>query len=127
MSKYRIYLDGKVYEMRVECVDDNTALNRTLAEAAPTSVAENRSAVKVSPSSTTNNVNGGTVRCPMPGTVITVLKKPGDTVKAGEVVIILEAMKMENEICATISGTVQAIYCTEKQPVSAEDVLFEIG
>lgn len=121
MSKYRIYLDGKVYEMRVEIADDSIVLNRAPEEVAPAPAA------KAPAASTANNANGGTVRCPMPGTVIAVFKKPGDTVKAGEVVIILEAMKMENEICAPVSGTVQAMRCAEKQTVFAEDVLFEIG
>lgn len=121
MSKYRIYLDGKVYEMRVEIADDSTVLNSTPEEAEPAPV------VKALASSAINNANSGTVRCPMPGTVIAVFKKPGDTVKVGEVVIILEAMKLENEICAPVSGIVQAMHCAEKQSVSAEDVLFEIG
>ena len=71
-------------------------------------------------------VSSGSVVAPMPGTVIKIVKNVGDEVKAGELVLILEAMKMENEISAPVSGKIAAIYCTAGGTVNGGDVLFEV-
>jgi len=67
-----------------------------------------------------------TVRSPMPGRVITVNVKKGETVAAGQVAIILEAMKMENEIAVEHSGTVTNVYVSENDTVDVGDPLLEI-
>jgi acetyl-CoA/propionyl-CoA carboxylase biotin carboxyl carrier protein len=59
----------------------------------------------------------------MPGTIITILKKVGDKVAEGEVVCILEAMKMENEVVAAISGTVGQVLVTKGSVVKTGDPL----
>jgi biotin carboxyl carrier protein len=64
-----------------------------------------------------------TVAAPMPGKVVKLLVKPGDAVKAGDGVIVVEAMKMENELKAPSPGTVKEIRVTEGKPVSAGEVL----
>ncbi len=63
----------------------------------------------------------------MPGMVIRYEVKEGDSVKEGDVVMILEAMKMENSILAPASGTVKQILCKDAQSVQKGDVLAVIG
>ena len=70
---------------------------------------------------------GSKLEAPMPGMVIRYEVKEGESVKEGDVVMILEAMKMENSILAQISGTVKQILCKEGQSVQKGDVLAVIG
>lgn len=72
-------------------------------------------------------VNPGTVISPIPGLVLTVLVKEGDTINEGDPVLILEAMKMESEIVSTASGTVKKILVKEGASVQEDDGLIEIG
>lgn len=129
MSKYRISLEGKTYEMEIELVGEKTAQQ-------PVAKQEYKE-FKSTPKDTNVNVvdpakqkqvvnNTGAVTAPMPGTVIRIEKKTGDAVKAGELVLILEAMKMENEILAPADGTITAMNCSEGGTVSGGDVLFEV-
>lgn len=69
----------------------------------------------------------GAVAAMMPGKIINVLVKEGDTVKGGDVVCILEAMKMENELRAPRDGTVKRIHVQSGANVEKGDVLVEIG
>jgi glutaconyl-CoA decarboxylase len=72
-------------------------------------------------------VVSGTVTAPMTGKVISIKVEKGEQVKAGQVLCILEAMKMENEITAPVSGTVREILVSEGSSVSEGDPLFVIG
>ena len=67
------------------------------------------------------------VNAPMPGKVIKLVASVGQAVKAGEVVLILEAMKMQNEIVAPVDGSVKAINVAAGQAVQAGEVLAVIG
>ncbi|MEM3090639.1 MAG: biotin/lipoyl-containing protein [Candidatus Bathyarchaeia archaeon] len=69
----------------------------------------------------------GTVTAPMTGKIISIKVGKGDQVKAGQVLCILEAMKMENEITAPVAGTVREILVSEGASVSEGDPLFVIG
>ena len=66
------------------------------------------------------------VTAPMPGKVVKLLVRPGDAVQAGDGVIVVEAMKMENELKAPASGTVKEVRVEEGKPVSGGDVLVVI-
>ncbi len=66
------------------------------------------------------------INAPMPGTVLSIKKKAGDSVNAGEVVLILEAMKMENEILAPRKGVVKEIGVSEGQNVKQGSLLYVI-
>ena len=63
---------------------------------------------------------------PMPGTVIRIEKSEGELVKAGDLVLILEAMKMENEILAPKDGTITKMNCEVGGTVAGGEVLFEV-
>ncbi len=67
------------------------------------------------------------VTAPMPGVIINVLVKKGDTVKVGDAVVILEAMKVENTLTASAGGKVVAVNCTTGDSVKKGDVLVQIG
>ena len=130
MSKYRITIEGKTYEMEVEFIDENTAdvpdTKKTYREFR-NSAADPMVRV-MDPSAQKQTVNNpGVVFAPMPGTVIKLFRQEGDTVKTGDVVLILEAMKMENEILAPADGVIKNMACREGQTAAGGDVLFEIG
>ena len=123
MSKYRITVDGKTYEMDLELIGANGAAVQPVAKAAAPVVsapAAPAQAAKPAAAST------GAVTAPMPGTILKVLKASGDAVKAGDVVLILEAMKMENEISAPADGVIGSLSLTEGSTVAGGDLLFEV-
>lgn len=129
MSKYRIILEGKTYEMEVERIEERIApqpLPKKTDREVRTS--ENASTVCVKePSIQEQTVaKTGVVTAPMPGTIISVEKKAGDAVNAGDLVLILEAMKMENEILAPSDGTIVKMDCEIGGTVAGGDVLFEV-
>ena len=124
MSKYRITVEGKTYEMDVELIGANGAVVAPVAKAAAPVVAAPKAAAPVAAKPA--EVGSGSVVAPMPGTILKVLKASGDAVKAGEVVLILEAMKMENEITAPVDGTIASLNLTEGSTVAGGDLLFDV-
>ncbi len=110
--KYKVTLNGKTYEVEVEhgkavLLDEYEAL--APAPAAPAAAAAPVAAAPVAapaPAAPVNLAAGETVASPMPGNILRVEVNQGDTVKAGQLLIVLEAMKMENEIVAPKDGTV---------------------
>ena len=109
---YKVTLNGKTYEVEVEhgkavLLDEYEAL--APAPAAPAAAAAPVAAAPAAASAPAAPVNlaaGETVASPMPGNILRVEVNQGDTVKAGQLLIVLEAMKMENEIVAPKDGTV---------------------
>ena len=69
----------------------------------------------------------GSVVAPIPGLVLRILVKEGDSVKAGDTVLILEAMKMESEIASTATGIIKTINVKEGASVQEGEVLIEVG
>ncbi len=129
MSKYRITLEGKTYEMEVELLAENSAPQ----PAAPKAIQEVKSVPKAAAVNTAAPAvkkpaanSTGAVTAPMPGTVIRIEKGEGQAVKAGDLVLVLEAMKMENEILAPADGTIANMNCTAGGTVAGGDVLFEV-
>ena len=112
--KYQVKVDGKVFEVEVEKVGGGYASltpgSLTAAPAAPVAPAPQVAAPAPAPAAPAAPApaagGAGDVVAPMPGTVLKVNVNNGDTVASGDVILILEAMKMENEIVAPCAGTV---------------------
>ena len=133
--KYKVTLKNKVYEVEVEqgeamLVDEYDAVAPVPAAApvaaAPVAVAPTAAAPAATPAPAAVAA-GDAVKSPMPGNILKILVTQGQQVKEGDVLIILEAMKMENEIVATKSGSVAQILVTKGQVVETGSPLIVIA
>jgi biotin carboxyl carrier protein len=77
--------------------------------------------------SSLKQLSPGTLVAPMTGKVISVKVKKGDTIRANQVLCVIEAMKMENEIASSMAGTVQDVKVTEGSPVNEGDIIITIA
>ena len=129
MRKFMITVNGASYEVEVEEVAAGAASVPSAPVAAPAPVKAAAPAPAAKPAApAAAPVAGGTkVNAPMPGTILDVKVKAGDAVKSGAVLLILEAMKMENEILAPKDGTVVAVNVQKGATVNSGDVLCVIG
>ncbi len=124
--KYVVTLNGKNYEVDVtECEAVITAVAPAAAPvapvAAPAAAPAAPAAAPAAPAAAT--AEGAKVNAPMPGNILAVNVTPGQAVKEGEVMFILEAMKMENEIVAPVAGTVKQILVSKGSVVETDAVL----
>jgi biotin carboxyl carrier protein len=133
MSKrYRVTVDGTSYDVTVE---DLGGASAPVSVAAPAPSAAPAAPAPVAPApapasapAPAPSAEGGTViEAPMPGKILRVSVSVGTAVKAGDVLLILEAMKMENEISAPSAGTVKEIRAREGDSVNSGDTLVVLG
>ena len=115
MKKYRVNVNGTQYVITLEVLEGEAA-------AAPAPKAAPAAAPKAAAPA-----GGQAISAPMPGTILSVNVKPGQAVKKGDVLVMLEAMKMENEIMAPADGTVGAVNVTKGQSVQSGDVLLTLA
>lgn len=120
--KYEVFLNNKKYEIEVdEC---SVALKGVSEVAAPAVSVPVASAPAPAPAAApTASASGTSVVSPMPGTILAVNITNGQTVRAGEVLFILEAMKMENDIVAPCDGIVKQVLVTKGTTVETDQVL----
>ena len=125
--KYRVSLNGKDYEIEVEKGEaqildvTDTPVAAAPAAAAPAAAAPVAAAPAAAPAAPAGA--GDPVKAPMPGTIVKVNVSAGQAVKKGEILIVLEAMKMENEIVAPRDGTVTSVTVAKGSAVKTDDVL----
>ena len=116
MKKYRITVNGVAYDVEVEEMAAASG-EEVVTPAAPVAPVK-KAAPKVAGKSGSVKITA-----PMPGKIIDTKKKPGDSVKKGDPIIILEAMKMENEICAGQDGVIASIEVAAGDSVENGEVL----
>lgn len=124
--KYIVTLNGKNYEVDVTETDaELISVSDAVASPAPVAAAPAVSAPAAAPASApAQAVSGGEkVVSPMPGTILAVKTSVGQAVKSGDVLFILEAMKMENEIVAPCDGTVKQLLVSKGSAVDTDAVL----
>lgn len=116
MKIYKVKVNGKVYEVELEAVSESAETIKT--EAAPAQAAAPKAAV-----------SGGNavVKAPIAGKVLSIKVKVGDVVKKGQVVAVIEAMKLENEVPSTEEGTVTEIKVNVGAAVNNGDALIVLG
>ena len=126
--KYKITLNNKVYEVEVEAGEamlvDEYELKAPAAAPAPAAPAPAAAPVAAPAAGL---AAGEAVKSPMPGNILKINVTQGQKVSEGDVIIVLEAMKMENEITASRSGTVQQIAVTKGQVVETGTPLVVIA
>lgn len=121
MKKYQITVNGNTYEVEVEEVSATVAT--PAAPAAPAPVAPKAVAAPAAPKAAAPAVSAKAITAPMPGTILDVKVSVGQSVRRGETMFILEAMKMENEIPATEDGVVASVDTAKGASVATGAVL----
>lgn len=113
MKNYRITVNGVAYDVAVEEMGEGAAAStpapKPAAPKAAPAAAAGAGAIKIN--------------SPMPGNILSVKASAGQAVKKGDVLMILEAMKMENEICAPQDGTIASVQVSAGDSVESGDVL----
>lgn len=149
MNKYQYKVQGVDYEVEIEEVEGNIAkvnvngipfeieMQRPINAAKHPTIVKPKVAAPVQPApsaapapkpqAAAAPTSGNALKAPLPGTITSVNVKVGDTVNVGDVVIILEAMKMQNNIEAETAGTITAINVTPGDSVMEGSVLLTIG
>lgn len=119
MKNYRIIVNGVSYDVAVQELDSiDTMETAVMQPVAAVSAPVKKAAPKKSAGAGSVKINS-----PMPGKIVAVKAAAGDTVKKGDVVVVLEAMKMENEICAPQDGTIAGIEVSVGDQVEGGSVL----
>lgn len=127
--KYQVKVDGKVFEVEVEKVGgapkslSMADFGQPAAPAAPQAAPAPKAEPAPAPAASGSGEN---VVAPMPGNILKVLVNDGDQVSAGDVVVILEAMKMENEIVAPADGTI-SMKVKVGETVDTDQVIAELN
>ena len=130
--KYKVTLNGRTYEIEVEagkamCLNEYDAYAPAAAPVAAAPVAAPAAAASA-PAAPAATVSGGeTVSAPMPGTILKVNVQVGQSVKEGELLMVLEAMKMENEIYAPCAGVISSVPVAKGSTVDTGATLATIG
>ena len=120
MKNLIVTVNGVAYNVTVEEGTGTAAASAPVA-AAPAAPAP--AAAPAAPAATAGAAGSVTVTAPMPGNILDVKVKAGDSVKAGDTLLILEAMKMENEISAPQDGTIASVNVRKGDVVNSGDLL----
>jgi len=122
MRKFKVTINNKVYEVEVEEIKDSAVQQTPKPVEKATAAAPQVATKPVSRPTITEGDSEGKVLAPLPGTISLEVKE-GDSVNTGDVLFILEAMKMENEITAPVTGTIKSILVAEGASIDTGDLL----
>ena len=120
MKRYSITVNGNTYDVMVEEVEAGATVS---APVTSTPIAPIASAAPKAAPKAAGNEGATKVNSPMPGTILAVKVAVGQSVKKGDVICVLEAMKMENDIPAPCDGVIASINTQKGASVAANDVL----
>ncbi len=126
MKTFRVKVNGKEYEVEIEEIGAGVEVPRSTPSAPP---AASKSAIAATPrtaAAMAQNTAGGKITAPMPGTVLRTYCSVGQSIKKGDTLLVLEAMKMENEIHSPADGKVEEIKISKGQSVDAGDLLVQL-
>ena len=118
-EKRTVKVNGEEFEVEIELNDDGTYVATVEGQTFSIEVPNAQAAPRARRGGGGKKKKSGTVSANIPGKVVTVEVKEGDVVKEGQVILILEAMKMQNEIQAPVDGTVISVACEEGQAIEA--------
>ncbi len=144
MSNYKLIINGNPYEVKIKSITEekadiivngveytvniekeSQAVDITSVRTKPAISTAFEQAKKTESPKTSHSFN--VIKAPIPGVITRIAEKEGAKVKAGQCILLMEAMKMENEIQTPINGRVKKIHVREGQNVLESDPLFEIG
>ena len=127
MRNFNITVNGQTYAVSVEEVGGAPVAAAPVAAPAPAAAPAPVAAPAPAAAPAAIPADGTKVNAPMPGNILDVAVKVGDTVASGQKLVVLEAMKMENDITAPVGGTVAAVAVNKGDVVSTGDLLVVIG
>ena len=130
MKKFNVTVNGQVYEVEVEEIKTSGGAPKAAAAPAPKAApapAPKPAAAPAAAPKATAGAGEHSIDAPMPGKVVKLVASEGQSVKAGDVLLILEAMKMQNEIPADSDGTVKKFNVAAGQSVKAHESLVILG
>lgn len=129
MKRFSVTVNGKAYDVAVEEIT-GAAPAPVAAAPAPVAAAPAPAPAPVAapaPAAAPVAGAGEKVQAPMPGTILDIKVAVGDTVSRGQTVVILEAMKMENDIVASCDGKITSILVSKGDTVNSDDILVTIA
>ena len=128
MKKYNITVNGNTYEVLVEEVGGVASAPVSVPTfSAPAAAAAPAAAPKAAAPVASASAGANKVVAPMPGTILDVKVSVGQSVKKGDVICVLEAMKMENDIPAPCDGVIASVNVQKGASVSANDVIASLN
>ena len=128
MKNYRVTVNGVAYDVVVEELNGSVAAPAPVAAPVATPVAAPKAApAPAAAPKASGNAGAIAVKAPMPGNLIKVNVKVGDAVKKGDVLCVLEAMKMENDIMAPADGVVASVEAAQGASVATDAVLVTLN
>lgn len=125
-NKAEIEVNGKMYNVGLEQEVNTLKTPILVRKEVITKPGENKISAKTAPMPPSNKPSANGIKAPLPGSIIRVATKVGDTVKEGDLLLVMESMKMENNILSEKNGVVKNILVEAGQAVMQDDIMIEL-